>query len=93
LFAVSGGVAGAVGYCINPNINFRPYIVNGYNRRELKQLPAKLINQKPGNFIEVMTCEGGCIAGPGSIVNSNNAARSVERLAEKANSIFKAEIG
>ncbi|MDP4174202.1 MAG: monomeric [FeFe] hydrogenase [Bacteroidota bacterium] len=93
LFAVSGGVAGAVGYCINPNINFRPYIVNGYNRRELKQLPGKLINQKPGNFIEVMTCEGGCIAGPGTIVNSNNAARSVERLAEKADSIFKAEIG
>jgi iron only hydrogenase large subunit-like protein len=40
-----------------------PFVVNGYDKKEFKQLSGKLINQKAGNFIEVMTCEGGCIAG------------------------------
>ncbi len=91
LFAVSGGVAGAVGHCINSNIEFKPCIINGYNRQELKQLPGKLFNQKPGNFIEVMTCEGGCIAGPGVIAKPNIASKSVERFAGKAEPTLKTE--
>jgi iron only hydrogenase large subunit-like protein len=39
-----------------------------------------------------MTCEGGCVAGPGTIAKSNIAARSVERFAEKTESIFKTEL-
>lgn len=87
LFAVSGGVAGAVGHCIGSNLKVKPCLINGYTRQELKQLPGKLLYQKPGNFIEVMTCEGGCVAGPDTIAKQTISARSVERFAEKAESI------
>lgn len=86
-FAVSGGVTAAVHHCVNNSIEVKPFIVNGFNKRELKQLPGNLINRKPGNFIEVMTCEGGCVAGPGAIAKPNVAARNVEVCAEKSVSI------
>ena len=92
LFAISGGVAKAIATCVDENFTFTPCLINGYGKKELKQLQAKLINQTPGNFIEVMTCEGGCIAGPGTIAKQNIACRSVERFAEKAESIKDNEL-
>ncbi len=88
LFAFSGGVAGAVGHCISSDKGFSPCLINGYTKRELKQLPGRLLNQNPGNFIEVMTCEGGCVAGPGTIAKPNIAKRNVENFANKAESIL-----
>ena len=35
------------------------------------------------NMIEVMCCEGGCIAGPGCISLAKKAARQVEAYVEK----------
>ncbi len=87
LFAATGGVAGAIGGCISEDIQFLPFVVNGYDKKELKQLTGKLINQNPGNFIEVMTCEGGCIAGPCTIAKPNIALRSVETFAKKGESL------
>lgn len=87
LFATTGGVANAIGSCIDKDITFLPFVVNGYDKKEFKQLSGKLINQKAGNFIEVMTCEGGCIAGPCTIAKPNIAVRSVESFAKKGESL------
>jgi len=83
LFASTGGVAKAIESCVTEDIQFIPFIVNGYNKKDFKQLTGKLINQNPGNFIEVMTCEGGCIAGPCTIAKPNIALRSVENFAKQ----------
>ncbi len=91
LFGISGGVAGAVAHCNNSNIEVKPCLINGYNRKDFKQLAGKLLLQKPGNFIEVMTCEGGCVAGPGTIAKPNISTRSVESFANKSESIYKPE--
>jgi len=87
MFAVTGGVANSVKHCAGGKITFNPLVINGFDRKSLKQLPSKLLNRNSCNFIEVMTCEGGCVAGPGGLAKVNIATQSVEKLAAVSASI------
>jgi [FeFe] hydrogenase (group B1/B3) len=65
-YAASGGVAKSV-LEVKPYVNIKPVIVNGLDKKKINMLKAFAKNGKTsGNFIEVMACEGGCIAGPSS---------------------------
>lgn len=61
-FAISGGVLGAVKNHLSNSSNINPLVINGIDKKTIKQL--KLVKkQNQYNFIEGMSCEGGCIGG------------------------------
>jgi iron only hydrogenase large subunit-like protein len=53
----------------------KPFSINGVDKKVFKML--KVIDKIPskGNFVEVMVCDGGCINGPGTIVNPKIAMK------------------
>lgn len=86
-FARSGGVAAAVRANLsNPEI-LRLDVINGLDKAGMKKL--KMYgdintgkaegNSGTGNLVEVMACEGGCIAGPCVIMPPKTAAVLLDR--------------
>ena len=89
-FAASGGVAEAVKIRLkNPSI-LRATAINGLGKEGMKQLAdfgkinaGKLpYNEDTPNLVEVMACEGGCIAGPCVIVNPKAANVQLKKYVE-----------
>ncbi|OGK09510.1 MAG: hypothetical protein A2W80_13280 [Candidatus Riflebacteria bacterium GWC2_50_8] len=83
-FAVSGGVSAAItraaaagGHAVTEKV------INGLDTKSLATLKAIDKIVKPGTFIEVMSCEGGCINGPGVISNPVVARRFLEKMLEE----------
>lgn len=76
-FAVSGGVSAAVcAHC--PDDLLTPFAINGLDRKTLRLLRSFATKGGcPGNFIELMACEGGCVAGPGSVVEPRIAIKAL----------------
>lgn len=68
-FAITGGVTKAMESVLSTDIDFRPEIVNGITKREIKQFRMFTKRKPNANFFEMMSCEGGCIAGPDVISN------------------------
>jgi len=54
--------------------------INGLSHEAVKQLRSFPKDNPSFNLIEIMTCEGGCVAGPGTIANSKAAAREIKKL-------------
>ncbi|RJP56592.1 MAG: 4Fe-4S dicluster domain-containing protein [Candidatus Auribacter fodinae] len=79
-FPVVGGVTDAIRQTISPDMEFKPFVVDGLTCQSLKVLQAAAKGKAPGNFIEVMCCEGGCVAGPGVISNPKVAAAKVKKM-------------
>ena len=88
-FSVSGGVAGAVASLIEGKVNYQPLKVDGLTKETVKLLKrygskaasgAVCTNPDgcPFNMIEVMCCEGGCVAGPGCVALPKKSAKAVE---------------
>ncbi len=57
--------------------------INGLSRKTINQLKLYAAGKLPGNFLEVMACEGGCIGGPGAIGQVKLAAKAVEKLVKE----------
>ncbi len=76
-FAKTGGVAESVRIRLKDKSILRPAVINGLDKNGMKQLSAYgqmnagtiPVNSDTPNLIEVMACEGGCIAGPSVITN------------------------
>jgi [FeFe] hydrogenase (group B1/B3) len=62
-FARAGGVISAVAQ-MYPQLGVKPVQVSNLNKKNIGLLRAYAKGKAPGNFIEVMACEGGCISGP-----------------------------
>lgn len=100
-FARSGGVMEAVALRLKDKSILRPAKINGLSKAGMKVLNAYgLINSgkipaKPDtpNLIEVMSCEGGCIAGPSVITNVKQAELQLEKYVQdgSANTIDEQE--
>ncbi len=79
-FAKTGGVAESVRIRLTPEnqAKIKPLVINGLNKAAIKTLQnyGKIFKgevEAPAdcpNIIEVMACEGGCIAGPGIVTNA-----------------------
>jgi iron only hydrogenase large subunit-like protein len=74
-FPVSGGVAQALAQTLGDA--FHPAMVNGLDRKALNLLKVYGAGKCPGNFLEVMACEGGCIAGPGAVCAGESGAEEL----------------
>lgn len=82
-YAISGGVAAAVANLVGEQAQYRPYAINGLtkeNVRALKKYALKGLDDGC-NMLEVMSCEGGCIAGPGCLSMPKKAAVILEKYA------------
>lgn len=78
-FAYSGGVSQAVGR--KAGDEFKPHIINGLNRKEIKWLQNQTKAIKTDfNFIEVMVCEGGCVNGCDVIANPLAATNQIRNI-------------
>jgi [FeFe] hydrogenase (group B1/B3) len=73
-FARAGGVISAVAE-MYPNVGIKPVQVSNLNKKNIGLLRAYAKGKSPGNFIEVMACEGGCISGPCAKIDYSQAAK------------------
>jgi len=77
-YAMSGGVAHAVVSEAKSDM-IEVVQIDGLNKQSIKELK-RFTNKCPGNFVEVMSCEGGCIAGPSVISNPKLASRQLKKM-------------
>ncbi|MDA3927720.1 MAG: monomeric [FeFe] hydrogenase [Prolixibacteraceae bacterium] len=61
-FALSGGVLQAVKNKLPKDIDLRPIAINGLDKKSIRQLNL-LVKKNEYNFVEGMSCEGGCVGG------------------------------
>ena len=85
-FAVSGGVAGAVANLIHeqhPDMELK--IAHAEGLRDCRKL---MMLAKAGKYngylLEGMACPGGCVAGPGTLLPVEKAAKFVEKYKKDA---------
>ena len=74
-FAQSGGVLGAV-LAEKKIENFSYEQIDGIDKASIRTLRMMEKGKANSQFYEVMACEGGCIAGPGSYVKSAKAKKN-----------------
>ncbi len=85
-FAVSGGVAGAVADLIKAkNPDMEPKIARAEGLRDCRKL---MLMAKAGKYngylLEGMACPGGCVAGPGTLLPVEKAAKFVDKYKKEA---------
>lgn len=92
-YAISGGVAKAVQTLIDREIELKPYCINGINEQSIAELKkfAKNSECEFGNLVEIMACEGGCIAGNGTINSIKTASKQISSYGETSKSIINME--
>lgn len=73
-FARAGGVIAAI-QTMYPQLGVKPISVANLNKKNVALLRAYAKGKAPGNFIEVMACEGGCISGPCGKVDYTQAQK------------------
>ncbi len=78
IYPVTGGVAGAVASLVGDKAELRLERVDGLNKESMKLLKRYATKGGENNMIEVMTCQGGCVGGPGCIALAKKAARAAE---------------
>ena len=77
-FARAGGVISAVAQ-MYPQLGIKPVQVSNLNKKNIGLLRAYAKGKAPGNFIEIMACEGGCISGPCGKVNFSQAQKTFKK--------------
>lgn len=90
-YAISGGVANAVETLLDEDIIIKAHPINGLTKQTIAELKkyAKSGECACGNLIEVMTCEGGCIAGNGTINSLKTAFKQINAYGDEGKSVKK----
>ncbi len=93
-YAISGGVAAAVANLIDGKADYKPQAINGLTKDNVKSLKKYALKGLDDgcNMLEVMCCEGGCIAGPGCISMPKKAAVILEKYAAEGKNQKELEI-
>lgn len=83
-FPVTGGVSGAVKeYLKNSPVELKPVHIDGLTDKTVKLLTIYATKNCPGNLVEVMSCEGGCMSGPGVIEKPAKAQKRLTDFMQK----------
>ena len=99
-FPVTGGVAEAVKTVVELNketypsladVEVKPICVDGLSPTGVRMLKIYATKECPGNLVEVMTCEGGCVAGAGALGNPKTATREIKKLVAQSPKITEME--
>ena len=83
-FAQTGGVLEAVKRHIGDKANLNPLVINGLDKKSIKLL-STLATDKQYNFLEGMSCHGGCVGGCYMSVKPNVAQNRINKLKEQIN--------
>lgn len=87
-FPVSGGVTAGIKSAIAERADIiKPAFINGLTAKTCKELKRFATKGAPGNFVEVMGCEGGCVAGPAATTNPKKAGRKCQKYADESKSL------
>jgi [FeFe] hydrogenase (group B1/B3) len=81
-FPVSSGVGAAIKHYVK-NIEVKPTLIDGLSKKGIRLLKSYGKSPAPGNLIEVMGCEGGCIYGPGVVNEPKKAAEKLKTFLEQ----------
>jgi len=81
-FPMTGGVAAAVAHYLPTEEAPQAVSIDGLSKKALRQLKAFACGKCPGNLVEVMACEGGCVAGPGTVGRPERVAQAVRKAME-----------
>lgn len=79
-YAMEGGVRDAVARRIGERTVLRPERLSGLGKEMLRQLKVYGAGKGTGNFVECMSCEGGCINGPCVVANPRVSRRKLEAV-------------
>ncbi len=80
-FPLSGGVTKAV--CAKgKNLDIKAELINGLDQNVIYKLKAYAKNGCGANFLEIMSCQGGCVGGPDVIEDKIKAAKAVDIYAD-----------
>jgi [FeFe] hydrogenase (group B1/B3) len=85
-FAVSGGVLGAVKRHLPEGTDIKPLTINGLDKKSIKLL-ATVNRTDQYNFIEGMSCEGGCVGGCYISVKPQVAQNRMEQIKKRQSDI------
>ncbi|MDF7799433.1 4Fe-4S dicluster domain-containing protein [Pontiellaceae bacterium B1224] len=88
-FAASNGVTNAVKALAPDDAELKPMLVDGLDSKTIRQMKMWATKSCPGNFVEVMSCEGGCIAGPGTLGNPRIAKKQLNTLMDQSPGISR----
>ncbi|MCX7786907.1 MAG: 4Fe-4S dicluster domain-containing protein [Spirochaetes bacterium] len=80
-FPIVGNVSQAVGKKVRElaaELEVKPFVVDGMDRQNIKLLRQMVKTKPEGNLVEVMACQGGCVAGPAVINKPVAAAKKIE---------------
>lgn len=80
-YAASAGVMNAVAKAVGDKAVIKPIVIDGITKQSIRELKG-YAKACPGNMIEVMACEGGCVNGCNVIANPKVATRQVQELAK-----------
>lgn len=81
-FGKHGGVAAAIRKALDGKMDLEIRAANGL--RDAQQVLEDAKNGKLRNtFVEGMSCCGGCVGGPGTLINQNVAAKLLERFCQE----------
>lgn len=88
-FAITGGVAESVKVALKDFPELYPTCVNGLNPKSVRDLKnwAKKGVCPEGNLIEIMACEGGCVAGSACLNSKRITTKKVHEYADQAKCI------
>jgi [FeFe] hydrogenase (group B1/B3) len=81
-FAATGGVLGAVKNHLPADTEIKPLVINGIDKKAIKLL-GTLQKTKQYNFVEGMSCEGGCVGGCYMDVKPQVAQNRLQQLVQK----------
>ena len=89
-FAVAGGVAEAVAAYAPGTAGVQAVSIDGLSLKAMKMLEMYASGKFcDGNLVEVMACEGGCVAGAGAMATPLFASKAVKKVCEFSESINK----
>ncbi len=84
-FCASSGVGETVKYYVKqlaPELEIKHYVIDGLDKKGIRELRNFAKRGTEYNLIECMSCEGGCIAGPGVNVPPRVSLRKLDQIAK-----------
>jgi iron only hydrogenase large subunit-like protein len=82
LFPMSNGVVNSIKNKLADSSKFMPVLVDGINKKAIRELLKFVKSGCDGNIVEVMSCQGGCVNGCLNINGPKAAARQIQKQNE-----------
>jgi iron only hydrogenase large subunit-like protein len=79
---VAQGVTEAVKHYVGTRVPVEAVLIDGLTKKGTNQLRVFGKGRGAGNLVEVMSCEGGCICGPGVVSNPKRTVRALATVLE-----------